>query len=66
MDLGRHYLEIALKTFQKQKMLAEKALTQLSPEEYLILIESRSKLHCHHHETHGWKYALTLDGFFNY
>ena len=68
MDLGRHYLEIALETFQKQKMLAEKALTQLSPEEYLILIDPEANSiaiimkHMAGNMHSRWTDFLTTDG----
>ena len=68
MDLGRHYLEIALETFQKQKMLAEKALTQLSPEEYLILIDPEANSiaiimnHMAGNMRSRWTDFLTTDG----
>ena len=68
MDLGKHYLEIALETFQKQKTLADKALAQLSPEEYTIAIDSESNSiaiimkHMAGNMRSRWTDFLTTDG----
>ena len=34
MDLAKHYLEVALKSFKRQKTLAEKAMEQLADEDF--------------------------------
>jgi uncharacterized damage-inducible protein DinB len=68
MELARHYLDIALETFQKQKALADKALAQLSPEEYFKFIDPESNSiaiimkHMAGNMRSRWTDFLTTDG----
>jgi uncharacterized damage-inducible protein DinB len=68
MNLAEHYLETALDTFHKQKALADKALAQLSPEHYTIVLDQDSNSvavimkHMAGNMRSRWSDFLTTDG----
>jgi Protein of unknown function (DUF1572) len=65
---AKHYLETILSTFQKQKVLAEKAFTQLVPEDFHITLDAESNSiaviikHMSGNMRSRWHDFLTTDG----
>lgn len=64
----RHYLEIVLVTFRKQKVLAEKAFAQLQPEQFHTTLDAESNSlaviikHMSGNMRSRWRDFLTSDG----
>jgi uncharacterized damage-inducible protein DinB len=68
MDLAEHYLTTVIEIFRKQKSLADKAMAQLSSEQYTTLIDSESNAvamivkHMVGNMRSRWTDFLTTDG----
>jgi Protein of unknown function (DUF1572) len=68
MELAKHYLETALATFRKQKVLADKALAQLEPQHFHVALDSESNSvaiimkHMSGNMHSRWTDFLTTDG----